>query len=77
MQDGRKKEDFAKFCRQMYLASLRSWVMKPLISTPGMKEGPMNEEQVLRGLPSFSIDDFVNTPSRNETCLNFDAGRNV
>lgn len=51
--------------------------MKPLINTPGMKEGSMNEEQVLRGILSFFNDHFVTTPSQNEMGLNFDSKRNV
>lgn len=34
-------------------ALLSSWIMKPLVSTPGLKEGNVNEWRVLKALPSF------------------------
>ena len=37
----------------LYKASLDSWAMKPLVSTAGMKEGTVNEIQVLRAIPAF------------------------
>ena len=37
-------------------ASLHAWVMKPLVSTAGMKEGSRNEVEVLRRIPGFLSD---------------------
>ena len=35
------------------LAAIQSWVMKPLVATSGMKEGSINEAEVLNALPTF------------------------
>ena len=43
-----------KLKRELLKASLESWEMKPLVATAGMKEGTLNEIQVLRALPKFS-----------------------
>ena len=38
---------------EMLKASLDTWFMKPFSSTPGMKEGSLNERQVLTHLSNF------------------------
>eukprot|EP00178_Gracilaria_changii_P016681 TRINITY_DN479_c3_g1_i11.p1 TRINITY_DN479_c3_g1~~TRINITY_DN479_c3_g1_i11.p1 ORF type:complete len:1373 (+),score=138.00 TRINITY_DN479_c3_g1_i11:3191-7309(+) len=39
--------------KRLYEKSLHAWFMKPLTSTPGMKEGTRNESKVLREIPDF------------------------
>ena len=42
-----------KLKKELLKASLESWAMKPLVATAGMKEGILNEIQVLKALPQF------------------------
>ena len=39
--------------KELYNASLTAWFMKPLATTAGMREGSVNELQVLKALPKF------------------------
>lgn len=43
----------------LYETSLQTWVMRPFISTPGLKEESMNELQVLKALPSFVENNYI------------------
>ena len=38
---------------KMRKVSLQSWVMKPLVATSGMREGTLNEIEVLKAMPKF------------------------
>ena len=62
----RDAERKKKLTNRLYSASLSAWFMKPLVSTAGMKEGSVNEHQVLQSLPFFidknrcwSEDEFI------------------
>ncbi|CDF34053.1 unnamed protein product [Chondrus crispus] len=46
-------ERASKLLQKLREASLHAWVMKPLVSTAGMKEGSRNEIEVLKAIPSF------------------------
>lgn len=48
--------------RGLLEASVSAWVMKPLVSTMGMREGSRNEIEVIKALPSF----LRNNPERIE-----------
>ena len=46
-------EKATQMVKSIHESSLQARVMKPLVSTSGMKEGSINEVYVLRGLPSY------------------------
>ena len=52
-ENERRELDSKIMKTEMLKASLDTWFMKPLSSTPGMKEGSFNERQVLTHLPAF------------------------
>ena len=52
-QEDNSKRQATKIKRNLYFASLDSWEMKPLEATSGMKEGTVNEVEVLKALPAF------------------------
>ncbi|PXF43848.1 hypothetical protein BWQ96_06394 [Gracilariopsis chorda] len=60
-----------KLLEVLYKRSLDSWVMKPLVSTVGMKEGLFNEKQVLRELPtlfdSHNVQEWLSTKMKGDT----------
>ena len=63
-EDGREENAIDEVLRALYKASLSAWAMKPLIATAGMKEGTINEVEVLRAIPKFMKDHKVeNTES--------------
>ncbi|CAN8074414.1 unnamed protein product [Agarophyton chilense] len=49
----RSQERRKKLFQQLRKACIEAWVMKPLVSTVGMREGNRNEPEVLQALPKF------------------------
>ncbi|CAN8065928.1 unnamed protein product [Agarophyton chilense] len=49
----RSQERGKKLFQQLRKASIEAWVIKPLVSTVGMREGSRKEPEVLRALPKF------------------------
>lgn len=49
----RNARDVSNFLTAMRRASLKTWIMKPLVKTAGMTDGSLNEIEVLRVLPRF------------------------
>ncbi|PXF45451.1 hypothetical protein BWQ96_04749 [Gracilariopsis chorda] len=60
-----------KLLEVLYKRSLNSWVMKPLVSTVGMKEGSLNEKQVLIELSTFfdshNVQEWLSTKMKGDT----------
>ena len=54
--EARATESVSTLLLCLHEASVHSWVMKPLVSTAGMKEGSRNEIEVLRAIPKFLME---------------------
>ena len=63
-EEGWMARDAKAVKQELLRASLSSWVMKPLVVTAGMKEGSINETEVLKVLPFFCCEHPVSRSRR-------------
>lgn len=56
----------------LYLSSLESWVLKPLVTTPGMRDGSANEAHVLNRFKIFVQNNDVTLHTQKLSLENFE-----